>query len=97
MAVQELSELVYLLCTKSRSVLCIPMGIHRNESAANLNLKEHQFFLTHPVYVERLYRYNRFQRELAEQKKRNSFDMSSQKQIPPFQRQRNATGQIKSN
>ena len=37
------------------------------------------------------------QRELAEQKKRNSFDMSSQKQIPPFQRQRNATGQLKSN
>ena len=24
-------ELVYVLCTKSRSVLCIPMGIHRNE------------------------------------------------------------------
>ena len=26
------------------------MGIHRNEFAANLNLKEHQFFFTHPVY-----------------------------------------------
>ena len=24
-------ELVYLLCTKSRSLLCIPMGTHRNE------------------------------------------------------------------
>ena len=31
LAVQELSELVYVLCTKSRSVLCITMGIHRNE------------------------------------------------------------------
>ena len=27
----SLVELVYVLCTKSRSVLCIPMGIHRNE------------------------------------------------------------------
>ena len=27
----SLIELVYVLCTKSRSVLCIPMGIHRNE------------------------------------------------------------------
>ena len=51
LAVQELSELVYVLCTKSRSVLCMRMGIHRNEFAANLNLKEHQFFFTHPVYV----------------------------------------------
>ena len=24
-------RVVYVLCTKSRSVLCIPMGIHRNE------------------------------------------------------------------
>ena len=37
--------MLYVLCTKSRSVLCIRMGIHRNEFAANLNLKEHQFFL----------------------------------------------------
>ena len=29
------------------------MGIHRNEFAANLNSKEHQFFLTHPVYTMR--------------------------------------------
>ena len=27
----SLVELGYVLCTKSRSVLCIPMGIHRNE------------------------------------------------------------------
>ena len=40
---------VNVLCTKSRSVLCIPIGVHRNEFAANLNLKEHQFFFTHPV------------------------------------------------
>ena len=46
----SLVGLVYVLCTKSRSVLCIRMGIHRNEFAANLNLKEHQFFFTHPVY-----------------------------------------------
>ena len=26
-----LVEMVYVLCTKSRSLLCIPMGIHRNE------------------------------------------------------------------
>ena len=52
----SLVELVYVLCTKSRSVLCIPMGIHRNEFTANLNLKEHQFFFTHPVYVEEYYR-----------------------------------------
>ena len=26
------------------------MGIHRNEFAANLNLKGHQFFFTHPVF-----------------------------------------------
>ena len=32
-----------------------PMGIHRNEFAANLNLKEHQFFFTHPVYVANLF------------------------------------------
>ena len=31
LAVQELSELVYVLCTKSRSVHCKPMGMHRNE------------------------------------------------------------------
>ena len=31
LAVRELSELVCVLCTKSRSVLCIRMGIHRNE------------------------------------------------------------------
>ena len=55
---QELSELVYVLRTKSRSVLCIPMGIHRNELAANLNLKEHQFFFTHPVQSS-LYSYNK--------------------------------------
>ena len=27
----SLVELVYVLCTKSRSVHCIPTGIHRNE------------------------------------------------------------------
>ena len=27
----SLVELVYVLCTKSQSILCIPMGIHRNE------------------------------------------------------------------
>ena len=53
---QELSELVYVLCTKSRSVLCIPMGIHRNgirTFAANLNLKEHFFILTMYIIAER--------------------------------------------
>ena len=30
LAVQQLSELVYVLCTKTRSGI-IPMGIHRNE------------------------------------------------------------------
>ena len=41
-----LVELVYVLCTKSRSVLCIyPWEYTVMKFAANLNLKEHQFFL----------------------------------------------------
>ena len=37
------------------------------------------------------------QRERAKQKERNSFDLSSRKQITPFKRQRDATGQLRDN
>ena len=50
-----------------------------------------------PLPFRKIPHYLPQQGELAKQKKRNSFDMSSHKQTPPFQLQRDATGKLRNN
>ena len=48
---EKRGSVVYVLCTKSGSVFVYPWEYTVMKFAANLNLKEHQFFFTHPVLL----------------------------------------------
>ena len=87
----ELSKYIWDLRDRNIEDVNIEWSILDKASTDGNGSKTCNLYLTEKFYILSQ------QRELAEQKKRNSFDMPSQKQIRPFQRQRNATGQLRSN